>query len=66
LCGLLREDAARRRMIDMHRGKYKALCDEMGLLIQGQSHDHRLEEIGPEKNSWIRAIEVLVGRSGIS
>jgi hypothetical protein len=38
----------------------------MGLLIQGQSHDHRLEEIGPEKNSWIRAIEVLVGRSGIS
>jgi len=66
LCALLRDEEARRRIIEMHRGKYKALCDEMGLLIEKQSHDHCPEEIGPEKNSWIRAIEVLVGRSGIS
>ncbi|MGA2440385.1 MAG: DUF6062 family protein [Tepidisphaeraceae bacterium] len=66
LCGLLRDDAARRRMIEVHRGKYQALCREMSQLIEKQSHDHRPEQIGPEKNSWIRAIEALVGRSGIS
>ena len=66
LCGLLRDDAVRRRMIEMHRGKYEAFCREMGQLIEKQSHDHRPQEIGPEKNSWMRAIEALVGRSGIS
>ena len=50
----------------MHRSKYMALCDEMEQLKEKQSYNHRPEEIGPEKDSWIRAIEVLVGRSGIS
>ncbi|MGD0462215.1 MAG: DUF6062 family protein [Tepidisphaeraceae bacterium] len=66
LCGLLRDDAARRRITEMHRSKYMALCDEMEQLKEKQSYNHRPEEIGPEKDSWIRAIEVLVGRSGIS
>jgi hypothetical protein len=65
-CTLLRDDGARRRIIEMHRGKYTALCEAMGQLIEKQSYDHRAEEIGLEKDSWIRAIEVLVGKSGVS
>ncbi len=53
-------------MVETHRDKYTALCEAMGRLIEKQSHDHRSEEIGPEKDSWIWAIEALVGKPGVS
>lgn len=66
LCALLRDDGARRRIVEMHRDNYTALCEAMGQLIEKQSYDRRPEEIGSEKDSWIRAIEALVGKSGVS
>lgn len=50
---------------ETHQRKYTTLCEQMRLLLIKQSYDHRNEKPGPEKDSWLRAVEVLVGRAGI-
>lgn len=61
----IRDPIDRDRLIEDHREKYQKLCDEMRLLIARQSYDRRDEGIGAEKDSWLRAIEALVGKSGV-
>jgi len=65
LCAALRDTDARIQIIDLHRRKYLGLCEEMARLIEKQSYDHRSEETGSEKTSWLRAIEALVGMADV-
>lgn len=59
------DDAARAKLLETHRAKYQALCDQMRQFVLEHSGDHRSNGFGAEKDSWLAAIESLVGRFGI-
>lgn len=66
LCSLLDNSPARLQIIELHRQKYRGMCEAMGELIKAQSYDRTFQEASTEQQkSWLAAIEALVGRAGI-
>lgn len=64
LCGRIGDVRRCEALVKRHRERYAELCRQMEELIAKQSYEHHPGEIGVEKNSWLRGIEALVGRSG--
>jgi hypothetical protein len=62
---MMRQPAARDRLIQRHLEKYQQLTGQMKRIIELQSYDHRDEPSGPEQDAWRRAIEVLVGQAAL-
>jgi hypothetical protein len=61
----IRDSRTRERVLKLHVEKYRLLCRQMDQVVANSSYDHRQAESGSQRDSWIRAIEAIVGRSGL-
>jgi hypothetical protein len=62
VCSGIADPAARDSLLRIHQKKYRVLCEQMSESVARQSYDRCHEPSGPEKDSWLRAIQALTGQ----
>ena len=61
----VRGAAERDRLVKVHVSKFAALARELAEFIRKQDYRFRGESSGPEKNSWQRAVCMMVGMKDV-
>jgi hypothetical protein len=63
--GQARDAASREYLVAAHIGKYSVLANELAEFVRKQDYRFRSEGFGKEKDSWQRAVNMMVGMKDV-